>query len=109
MLSKAIVPGESSKKSERVFTKDVMSKFTIKLPSPYLPLHESQSETSSTAGNGGVGKRKDSQKNEPKQRDGSSWTPLDNRKLDAVFYSGDLDLGPRDSSQKSTSARQLEG
>jgi hypothetical protein len=39
-----------------------MSKVTIKLPSPYLPLHESQSETSSTAGNGGVGKRKDSQK-----------------------------------------------
>jgi hypothetical protein len=74
MLSKAIVPGESpkessmksSKKSERVFTKDVMSKVTRKLPSPYLPLHESQSETSSTAGNGGVGKRKDSQKKRAK-------------------------------------------
>jgi len=39
-----------------------MSKVSIKLLSPYLPLHESQSETSSTAGNGGVGKRKDSQK-----------------------------------------------
>ena len=39
-----------------------MIKVTIKLPSPYLPLHESQSETSSTAGNGGVGKRKDSKK-----------------------------------------------
>ena len=78
-MSKAIVPDESSKesskKSERVFTKkDVMSKVTIKLPSPYLPLHESQSGTSSTAGNGGVGKRKDSQKNEPKQRDGSTST-----------------------------------
>jgi hypothetical protein len=49
---------EELKQSERVFTKHVLSKVTIKLPSPYLPLHESQSETSSTAGNGGVGKRK---------------------------------------------------